>query len=136
MQITLKTCLRSAPTLSGWRNSPSGYICLTAFAPGTSDPSIAVVRKIFFPQTIGDECPLPAIGVFHLMFFVALHSVGRFFSSEVPCPEGPRHCGQLALPVAPTELANKVARIAITNAMPMRRLSFILASFIGPELFN
>src|SRR6185295_12616572 len=104
-------------------------MCGIAFAPGTSAPSIAVVRKILLPQTIGDECPRPAIGVFHLIFFVALHSVGRFFSSEVPCPDGPRHCGQLALPAAAAELTtNKVEKIATTNAIPMRPLSFIFVS--------
>src|SRR5258705_4824307 len=101
-------------------------MCFTAFAPGTSGPSIAVVRKILLPQTIGDECPRPAIGVFHLMFFVALHSVGRFFSSEVPCPEGPRHCGQLALPLARAELTTNIAEIAaMINAITMRPRSFI-----------
>src|SRR5258705_3849947 len=101
-------------------------MCFTAFAPGTSGPSIAVVRKILLPQTIGDECPRPAIGVFHLILLVALHCVGRFFSSEVPCPEGPRHCGQLALPVAPAELIKtRLESIAITNAIPMRTESFI-----------
>src|SRR5689334_3981342 len=80
--------------LSGCRNSLSPSICLTALAPGTNAPSIAVVRKILFPQTIGEEWPRPAIGVFHLMFLVAVHSVGRFFSVETPCPPGPRHCGQ------------------------------------------
>jgi hypothetical protein len=28
------------------------------------------------------------------MFFVGLHSDGRFFSFEMPEPSGPRHCGQ------------------------------------------
>src|SRR5580765_7795246 len=101
-------------------------MCLTAFAPGTTAPSIAVVRKILLPQTIGDECPRPAIGVFHLIFFVVLHCVGRFFSSEVPCPDGPRHCGQLALPVAPAELTKtRLESVATTNAIPMRPDSFI-----------
>src|SRR6185503_15211534 len=69
-------------------------MCFAALAPGTSAPSIAVVRKIILPQTIGDECARPSIGVFHLMFFVGLHSEGRFFSVETPEPSGPRHCGQ------------------------------------------
>src|SRR6185295_10021069 len=104
-------------------------MCGIAFAPGTSAPSIAVVRKILLPQTMGDECPRPAMGVFHLMFFVALHSVGRFFSSEVPCPDGPRHCGQLALPEARAELTTKSAeKVATINAIAMRPLSFIFGS--------
>src|SRR4026208_1927401 len=111
-------------------------MCLTAFAPGTKGPSIAVVRKILFPQTIGDECPRPEIGVFHLIFLVVLHCVGRFFSSEVPCPEGPRHCGQLALPVAPAELTKtRLESMATTTAMIRRPESFILTlPFIGPGI--
>src|SRR5690349_11223521 len=70
--------------------------CLTAPAPEMTGPSTAVVRKSLLPQTIGDECPRPAIAVFHLMFLVELHSRGRFFSSETPWPRGPRHCGQLS----------------------------------------
>src|SRR5690349_23607100 len=90
-------------------------MCLTAFAPGTSSPSIAVVRKILFPQTIGDECPRPAIGVFHFMFFVGVHSAGRFFSVEMPEPSGPRHCGQLAAVAAPvTEINTTTATKAFT----------------------
>src|ERR1051325_8622762 len=82
--------------LSGCRNSLSpSTTCFTAFAPGTTAPSTAVVRKMRLPQTIGDECERPSIGVFHLMFFVGLHSDGRFFSFEIPEPSGPRHCGQL-----------------------------------------
>src|SRR5512132_2111532 len=102
-------------------------MCLTAFAPGTSGPSIAVVRKILLPHTIGEECPRPAIGVFHFMFLVVLHSVGRFFSSEVPWPDGPRHCGQLALPEAAAELTKtRLESITVTNAIPRRPESFIL----------
>src|SRR6266852_3840270 len=117
-----------APTLSGCRNSLSPSMCLTAFAPGTIGPSIAVVRKILFPQTMGEECPRPAIGVFHLMFFVGLHSVGRFFSRETPCPDGPRHCGQLASGAAPAcELRSVIIeRRQMTRVMLMRTRSFML----------
>jgi hypothetical protein len=59
-------------------------------------PSIEVVRKTRLPQTIGDEWPLPEISVFHLTFFVALHSVGRLVSAEMPRPSSPRHCAQFA----------------------------------------
>src|SRR5215207_6207576 len=34
------------------------------------------------------------MAVFHLMFFVGVHSEGRFFSLEIPEPSGPLHCGQ------------------------------------------
>src|SRR6266511_2513558 len=105
-------------------------MCLTAFAPGTSGPSIAVVRKILFPQTIGDEWPRPAIGVFHLIFLVALHVLGRSFSSEIPCPEGPLHCGQLVPAKAPAEFSNSNVEIAmITKAMLTRLSSFHFYSF-------
>src|SRR5687767_4939309 len=63
---------------------------------GITAPSMAVVRKTLLLQTIGDECPRPGIAAFHLMFFVGVHSSGRFFSSETPWPRGPRHCGQLS----------------------------------------
>src|ERR1041384_5095328 len=79
---------------SGWTYSLSPSMCLAALAPGTSAPSIAVVRNTLFPQTIGDECERPSIAVFHLMFFVGLHSDVRFFSLEIPEPSGPLHCGQ------------------------------------------
>src|SRR5215510_5586597 len=59
-------------------------------------PSIAVVRKIRSPQTMGEECPRPSTGVFHFTFLVALHSVGNPFSVETPWPSGPRHCAQFA----------------------------------------
>src|SRR6185437_16311148 len=73
---------------------PSSPVCLTAFAPGTTAPSTAVVRNIRLPHTIGDECERPSIAVFHLMFLVGVHSDGRFFSFEIPEPSGPRRCGQ------------------------------------------
>src|SRR5947209_17402326 len=60
-------------------------------------PSMAVVRNTLLPHTTGDECPRPATGVFHLIFFVAVHSVGKFFSVEIPMPPGPRHCGQFVV---------------------------------------
>ena len=92
--ITLKVCLRFAPMLSGCTKSLLSIRCFAALLPGTSAPSTAVVRKSWLPQTIGDECPRPSIGVFHLMFWSGLHSDGRFFSFEIPEPSGPRHCGQ------------------------------------------
>src|SRR5215470_8260029 len=56
---------------------------------------MSVVRKTFLSQMIGCENPFPGIAVFHKTFFVSLHSVGRFLSSETPWASGPRHCGQL-----------------------------------------
>src|SRR5262245_35694482 len=59
-------------------------------------PSMAVVRKIRSPQTMGEECPRPSTGVFHFTFLVAPHSVGNPVSVETPWPSGPRHCAQFA----------------------------------------
>src|ERR1041385_6320471 len=98
---------------------------MTALCPGTSSPSTAVVTKIRLPQTIGDECPRPGRAVFHFMFFAAVHSEGRFFSSEIPCPEGPRHCGQPGVVgVAPT-LTHK------TKIVKQRETDSRLNSFIS-----
>jgi hypothetical protein len=91
---------------------------------------MAVVRNMRLPQTMGDECPRPAIGVFHLMFFPGPQVAGRFFSLEIPCPEGPRHCGQLPLaPAAVFKVAT--ATTAITRLMPTRLMSFILSASFG-----
>src|SRR6185369_172861 len=105
--------------------------CFTAFAPGTSAPSTAVVRKIRLPQTMGDECDRPSIGVFHLMFFVGLHSDGRFFSLEMPEPSGPRHCGQFpAETVRATKLRDPSAR-----EIPTIRVRAIRFTVVFPSLF-
>src|SRR5829696_1266037 len=114
--------------LSGWTNSLSSSMCVAALAPGTSAPSTAVVRNTLFPQTIGDECARPSIGAFHLMFFVGLHSDGRFFSFEIPEPSGPLHCGQFpadALPARKLSPAN-IKEIPTTSVTAMRRDSFIV----------
>src|SRR6185295_7974827 len=98
--MTLNVCRRLAPTASGCTKSePSDILCVTpGVRPGITSPSSAVVRKIFLPQTIGDEWPSPSIGVFHLTFFVSLHSSGSPFSADTPWPSGPRHCGQFVDP--------------------------------------
>src|SRR5437899_8888145 len=77
---------------------------------------------------MGEEWPRPAIGVFDLMFLVALHSVGRFFSVEIPCPPGPRHCGQFGAGELPAvELRSMtVERQQMTTAMLIRLNSFML----------
>src|SRR6266481_6537157 len=59
---------------------------------------MAVVKKTFFSQMIGDENPSPGMAVFQSTFFVSLHSVGRFFSFEMPWLSGPRHWAQFELP--------------------------------------
>src|SRR5215475_8749686 len=113
IQRILKVCLRFAPMLSGFAMTWPLNLCSTAFAPGTMSPSTSVVRKILFPQTIGCEWPRPAIGVFHLMFLSAPHSVGTFVSEETPVPSGPRHCDQLVAPgpAAPENSPNATGAI-------------------------
>src|SRR5690349_3182285 len=111
--------------LSGCRNSLPSAMCLTAFAPGTTSPSIAVVKKILLPQTIGDECPRPSMGVFHLMFFAGFHSTGRFVSVETPEPSGPRHCGQFAAVAAPEIATNTTTAINAFTLPILFRLVFI-----------
>src|SRR5690242_11456798 len=131
MEMTLKVCFLSAPTLSGWRNSlPPSTVCFTALAPGTTAPSTAVVRNTRLPQTIGDECARPSIAIFHLMFFVGVHSVGRFFSFEMPEPSGPRHCGQFP---ASGLLANELPA-ANTNTIPTLSVKAIVFTLVVPLL--
>src|SRR5262249_30421198 len=61
-------CLWSAPTASGCTNSLPSSMCGAALAPATTSPSTAVVRKIVWSHTTGDECPRPGISVFQAMF--------------------------------------------------------------------
>ena len=81
-----------------------------ALAPGTTSPSMAVVRNTWLPQTMGEECPRPGSGVFQAMFFVGAQSEGSSSSDEMPWLSGPRHCGQLAACrlVASTTAVNEV----------------------------
>src|SRR5688500_14375784 len=58
--------------------------------------SSAVVTNTLPAHTIGDECPSPGNGVFHLTFCVALHCKGAFVSALVPSPRGPRNSGQFS----------------------------------------
>src|SRR5215216_960068 len=105
---------------SGWTNSLSPSMCLAALAPGTSAPSTAVVRNTLLPQTIGDECARPSMGVFHLIFLVGAHSDGRFFSFEIPEPSGPLHCGQFPADTVAEKTLNP-ATVKATSAKVIRR---------------
>src|SRR6185503_6936160 len=110
-------------------NSLSPSMCLTALAPATTSPSIAVVTKIRLPQTIGEECPRPGIATFHLILLTVFQLVGRFFSSETPCPDGPLHCGQLG-PEAPALFVTISASIERQpTAIKVRTKIFIFVSF-------
>src|SRR5438874_1193672 len=55
---------------------------------------IACVTKTRSSQTIGEEFPGPGNFTRQTMLFVALHEIGKSFSSVSPFPCGPRHCGQ------------------------------------------
>src|SRR5215510_514850 len=103
-------------------------MCLGAFAPGTAAPSMAVVRNTLLPQTIGDECERPSIGVFHLMFVVGVHTEGRFFSLEIPEPSGPRHCGQFPA----CAFSEKTLTPANIREIPMIRVKAIRFTIVVP----
>lgn len=60
------------------------------------------------PMTMGDDQPLPGIGVFQTMFDVALHSTGTFFSCDMPCLLGPRKQGQLSARGEPARIATSM----------------------------
>src|SRR5687768_16842464 len=87
------------------------FVTDAGFTPGDGLTIERGRQENLFSQTMGDEWPRPAMGVFHLMFFVALHSSGSPVSVETPCPSGPRHWGQLE----PLDLAR------IVSAKPMVR---------------
>jgi hypothetical protein len=53
--ITSKVCFRSPAIPSGWTKGSPSITCFIGFAAGSISPSIAVVRKIRSPQTIGEE---------------------------------------------------------------------------------
>src|SRR5262249_36271993 len=62
------------------------------FLPSTG----AVVSQICFPQTTGEDQPLPWMGVFQRMFCFSLQRVGRPVALAWPLPCGPRYSGQLS----------------------------------------
>ena len=75
--------------------------------------STAVSTKILSPHTIGEALPLPGMGVFHLMFFSASHSVGGLPSEASPLPFGPRHWCQFD-----SACSTAYAEGAVTHAIP------------------
>jgi hypothetical protein len=42
---------------------------------------------------MGDDHPLPGMGVFHFTFSLSLQRIGTSLASEMPLPAGPRNCG-------------------------------------------
>src|ERR1051326_6921258 len=69
--------------------------------------SMAWVTKTRLPQMMGVELPRSGRDVFQRTLLVALQLSGRFFSSQIPVPCGPRQAGQLA---AWRERLNRKAR--------------------------
>src|SRR4030095_2945566 len=111
-------------------------MCLTAVAPGTTSPSIAVVRKMRFPKTIGDECPRPGIAAFHLILLKLFQLVCRFCRAEPPWREGPLHWGQPGPANAPALFVTTSAnRKRHTTDMNVRTIFFILNSS-GPRRYR
>ncbi|MBA3241334.1 MAG: hypothetical protein H0T60_08945 [Acidobacteria bacterium] len=72
---------------------------------------------------------MPTTGVFHLTFFVALHSSGRFFSAEMPEPSGPRHPGQFASSAASD------AAVVLEKATAQSRPT-VMACLMRPDNFT
>src|SRR6266850_1240172 len=112
---------------------PSESLCVTpGVRPGTLSPSSAVVRKILFFQTIGDEWPRPAISVFHFILLTSLHSVGRPVSVDTPWPSGPRHCGQFdPLDATALEFRNVKAKTKPTARVAIKRVENFMLEFPG-----
>src|SRR5436190_1702983 len=47
-------------------------------------------------QMMGEDQPSPGIAVCQTRFEWLLQRIGRLFSFEIPCPVGPRNCGQFS----------------------------------------
>jgi len=45
---------------------------------------------------MGEDQLWPGVGVFQAMLDVAFHSMGTFFSDDIPCLVGPRKQGQFS----------------------------------------
>ncbi len=63
-----------------------------------------MVRKILFPQRMGEECPRPGMWTFHARFFVVLNSSGTS-PRATPSSFGPLQRGQSS------SAANKVKEV-------------------------
>ena len=53
--------------------------------------SVAFESQMVSPETTGLDHALPGIGVFHLIFLVSFHSVGKFSEGDLPLAVGPRN---------------------------------------------
>ena len=79
---------------------------------------MAVVTKIWFPQTIGLECARPGMPVFHAMLtpLETFQLVGSFWPSATPDAPGPRNEGQFCA------VAVNTNRNVATRALRTRRV--------------
>src|SRR6059058_1123430 len=71
----------------------------TQTTPSCLPSSVAVVIQIWLAQITGDDQALPCTATSHLILLGVLpspNSTGRPAASLVPCPEGPRNCGQFS----------------------------------------
>ena len=80
---------------------------------------MAAVTNRRSPHTAGEECP-GATGTFQSTLRSGCQSVGIPGSLEIPCPPGPRHCGQFSA-------AATVDRSTATTNAGMDRLTDINA---------
>jgi hypothetical protein len=65
----------------------------TATTKSSLPSGVAVVIQIRSPSTIGDDQPLPWIGVFQRTFSASLHFSGSPVAVDTPLPSGPRNWG-------------------------------------------
>src|SRR5947209_4862235 len=75
----------------GLKRSPPKY---SPFLATSGLPSLTTeVRKTLSPQRMGDDQPLPGMGVFQATFLVVLQVSGRLAPSPTPAACLPRNCG-------------------------------------------
>jgi len=114
---SLKVWRRSAPTEAGCTKGSPSRTWGMAFAPGTTSPSMAVVRKRRFPHTTGEDSPRPGRAVFQRTFFVGLHSRGIPAPSAIPWPWAPRHAGQRSSAAEPPPASSDAPNAATPSAV-------------------
>src|SRR5438105_2463241 len=88
-------------------------------------------------QTIGDEWPLPGMGVFQVMLSVLVQCRGRAGEGERPSLWGPRHMGQLVDSGARGSAAKHWAQEARTMLIQSRQagvMRFMWGEVIPPTV--
>jgi len=84
------------------------------------------------PQTIGVEPESAGSGSFQVMFSVADHETGRFFSALIPFADGPLHWGQFSAATR-AGIADKTRVEAIARR---RRLRFMVLDLGGGVAYS